>query len=99
MEFNFSRQTFTKSSGCAPTLELTETRRRSMKKVSLILLVPVFTLSAARINFGSDAPGTVPQGWSVFMTHQGGAPKWEVVADRTAPGKKGYAVGQTSKDQ
>jgi len=70
-----------------------------MKNVSLILFFPLLTLTAARINFGADAPGTVPQGWSVFMTHQGGAPKWEVVADRTAPGKKGYAVGQTSKDQ
>ena len=33
------------------------------------------------------------------MTHHAGAPEWEVIADRTAPSKKGYVVGQTSKDQ
>jgi hypothetical protein len=53
-------------------------------------------LSAGTINFGSDTPGTVPKAWSVFMTHPGGAPKWEVVADKTAPSKK-HVVGQTSQ--
>ena len=72
-----------------------------MKKLIsiLILLFPVFLWGADVVNFGSDTPGAVPKGWSVFMTHQGGAPKWEVVADRTAPSKKGNVVGQTSKDQ
>ncbi|MBZ5698818.1 MAG: DUF1080 domain-containing protein [Acidobacteriia bacterium] len=54
-------------------------------------------MSADTVNFGSDTPGTVPKGWSVNMTHQGGAPKWEVVADKTAPSKKAYVVAQTSK--
>jgi len=65
-----------------------------MKQLLLILLFAgcVLRAHAATINFGSDAPGTVPKGWSVFMTHQGGAPKWEVIADRTAPGKKGRAT-------
>ena len=70
-----------------------------MKKLLPILLFAGSVLHAATINFGSDTPGAVPQGWSVNMTHPGGAPKWEVVADRTAPSKKGYVVGQTSKDQ
>ena len=72
-----------------------------MKQLLPILLFAgcVLHVHAATINFGSDVPGTVPKGWSVFMTHQGGAPKWEVIADRTAPSKKGYVVGQTSKDQ
>ena len=70
-----------------------------MKELLPILLFAGSMLHAARINFGSDTPGTAPKGWSVFMTHQGGAPKWEVVADRTAPSKKGYVVCQTSKDQ
>jgi hypothetical protein len=67
-----------------------------MTKVILVLLFPVLALSAGTINFGSDAPGTVPKGWSVFMTHPGGAPKWEVITDKTAPSKKSYVVGQTS---
>ena len=72
-----------------------------MKQLLPIVLFAgcVSHVHAATINFGSDAPGTVPQGWSLCMTHQGGAPKWEVIADRTAPSKKGYVVGQTSKDQ
>src|SRR6266700_4534060 len=68
-----------------------------MKKVILILLFPMFALGADTINFGSDTPGAVPKGWSENMTHPGGAPKWEVVADKTAPSKKPYVVGQTSQ--
>src|SRR6266571_1334612 len=67
-----------------------------MKRVILILLFPVLMLGADTINFGSDTPGAVPKGWSVNMTHPGGAPKWEVVADKTAPSKKPFVVGQTS---
>ena len=40
-----------------------------MKEVIPILLFAGSILQAAAINFGSDAAGTVPQGWSVFMTH------------------------------
>ncbi len=68
-----------------------------MRRLLPILLFAGSVLHAATINFGSDTPGAVPQGWSVNMTHPGGAPKWEVVADRTAPSKKGYVVGQTSQ--
>src|SRR5437879_699326 len=68
-----------------------------MNEAILILLFPVLALSAGAINFGSDTPGTAPKGWSVNMTHQGGAPKWEVVADKTAPSKKPYVGGQGSK--
>ncbi len=68
-----------------------------MRRLLPILLFAGSALHAATINFGSDTPGAVPQGWSVNMTHPGGAPKWEVVADRTAPSKKGYVVGQTSQ--
>ena len=68
-----------------------------MKKVIPVLVLPVLAWSAGAINFGSDTPGTVPKGWSAFMTHPGGAPKWEVVADKTAPSKKPYVVGQTSQ--
>jgi hypothetical protein len=63
-----------------------------MKKVILVLVFPVLALGADTINFGSDTPGTVPKGRSANMTHQGGAPKWEVVADKTAPSKKPYVV-------
>lgn len=49
-------------------------------------------------NFDSAKPGTVPSGWSVAMTHAGGAPKWEVVADNTAPSKPNV-LAQLSADK
>src|SRR5450755_1702810 len=41
--------------------------------------------TAEIINFDSAQPGPVPQGWTVAMTHTGGAPKWEVLNDPSAP--------------
>jgi len=46
----------------------------------LILAIPAFS---AIVNFDSAQPGTVPAGWTVAMTHTGGAPKWEVLKDPT----------------
>jgi len=37
------------------------------------------------IRFDNAAPGTLPAGWSVAMTHAGAAPRWEIVHDDTAP--------------
>src|SRR3989442_4372442 len=84
-----------------PQMRLPDKEKNHMKQLLPILLFAgcVLHVHAATINFGSDVPGTVPKGWSVFMTHQGGAPKGEVITDRTAPSKKGYVLRQTSKDQ
>jgi hypothetical protein len=49
------------------------------------------------INFDSAAPGSFPAGWSTAMTHQGGAPKWEVLKHDTAPSKPNV-LAQTSDD-
>src|SRR5260370_18384746 len=38
-------------------------------------------------NFDSAPAGALPPGWTSTMTHTGGAPKWEGVADSTAPSK------------
>jgi len=37
------------------------------------------------IRFDHAAPGSLPAGWSVTMTHTGGAPRWEIVRDDSAP--------------
>ena len=37
--------------------------------------------------FDKDAPGAMPSGWKAAVTHAGDAPRWEVVADETAPSK------------
>lgn len=68
-----------------------------MKKAILILLFPVLALGAGAVNFDSDAPGSAPRGWSVAMARKAGAPKWEVLVDRTAPSKSNV-LAQTSND-
>jgi hypothetical protein len=49
------------------------------------------------IRFDSTAPGNLPAGWSVAMTHAGGAPRWEVVRDDTAPHSP-FVLAQLSRD-
>jgi hypothetical protein len=49
------------------------------------------------INFDSAQPGSVPPGWTVAMTHNGGAPKWEVLNDPSAPSKPNV-LAQISSD-
>jgi hypothetical protein len=60
----------------------------------LTLALPAFP---EIINFDSAQPGSVPAGWTVAMTHNGGAPKWEVLKDDTAPSKPNV-LAQTSND-
>src|SRR6516225_2790604 len=50
------------------------------------------------MRFESDTPGTVPRGWSVAMTHNGGAPRWEIVRDESAPSPP-YVLAQLSQDR
>jgi hypothetical protein len=49
------------------------------------------------IRFDSTAPGNLPAGWSVGMTHAGGAPRWEVLRDDTAPHSP-FVLAQLSRD-
>jgi len=50
------------------------------------------------INFDSYKPGPLPPGWKSAMTHAGGAPNWEILADPTAPSKPDV-LAQTSTDK
>jgi hypothetical protein len=63
----------------------------------LSLLLVACALHAERITFDSAKTGTVPADWSVTMTHEGGAPKWEVLQDGSAPSKPNV-LAQTSTD-
>lgn len=64
----------------------------------LLLLSLVAALgSAAEIDFRGGKPGMVPKDWAVAMTHEGGAPKWEIVEDATAPSPP-HVLAQTSTD-
>lgn len=61
-------------------------------RILWLLLSMVLTVMAKTIEFSSEKPGAVPSGWIVAMTHEGGAPKWEIVQD----GRRVFA--QTSTD-
>ncbi len=71
-----------------------------MKNIVLLLLVFVAAAFAATqlINFDSTTVGSVPAGWTVAMTHTGGAPKWEVRRDDSAPSKPNV-FAQVSDDK
>jgi hypothetical protein len=50
------------------------------------------------IRFEVESPGGLPRGWSIGMTHYGGAPRWEVVRDESAPSPP-YVFAQLSRDR
>ncbi len=71
-----------------------------MKKIALVSVVFAATVFGAiqTLNFDSAAVGTVPAGWTVAMTHTGGAPKWEILKDETAPSQPNV-LAQVSDDK
>ncbi|MCL4794041.1 MAG: hypothetical protein KJZ84_05735 [Bryobacteraceae bacterium] len=68
-----------------------------MRRLLLLSLVALLG-SAAEIDFRREKPGTVPKDWVVAMTHEGGAPKWEIVEDASAPSPP-HVLAQTSTDK
>jgi hypothetical protein len=64
-------------------------------KVLLVALVAAMLLAKSRvISFDRERAGLPPRDWLVAMTHEGGAPKWEIVQDANA-----RVLAQTSEDQ
>jgi len=61
------------------------------------ITVPAMII-AETTNFDSATPGALPPGWSSAMTSKGGAPKWEVLKDDSAPSKPSV-LAQTSSDK
>jgi hypothetical protein len=71
-----------------------------MQFTGLSVLVAVFLQGVGHcetIRFDRAVPGSLPVGWTVAMTHAGGAPKWEVVRDDTAP-HPSQVFAQVSRD-
>src|SRR5574337_432173 len=50
------------------------------------------------IDFDSDPVGSLPAGWKSAMTHAGGAPRWEVLKDDSAPSKPNVLAQLSSDD-
>lgn len=63
----------------------------------LVAFAIAFSCTAGTIRFDGQKPGMVPPGWAVAMTHEGGAPKWETVADVSAPSQP-MVLAQVSTD-
>jgi hypothetical protein len=49
------------------------------------------------IRLDNGVPGKLPPGWTVAMTHEGAAPRWEIVRDESAPTPP-YVLAQLSRD-
>lgn len=61
------------------------------------LLILACSAWAQSITFDSAKTGAVPPDWTVAMTHEGGAPQWEIVVDPSAPSKPNV-LAQSSTD-
>ncbi len=68
-----------------------------MKRVLAVMALGCVAVSAQTINFDRQSPGPAGKDWTVAMTHEGGAPNWEVIADPSAPSKPNV-IAQTSTD-
>ena len=62
-----------------------------------IVLLLNSVAGAEVIRFDKAAPGSLPTGWSVGMTHAGAAPQWEIVRDASAPHPP-FVLAQVSRD-
>jgi hypothetical protein len=56
-----------------------------MRLLSGLLLTVSLIAGSDVLCFDNAKLGTLPPGWTVAMTHAGGAPRWEVVRDDSAP--------------
>ena len=78
-----------------------------MRQVNIMMAALVALLSSSLLlaaddkarsfQFGSDDVGKVPPGWKADKTGKGEGSVWKVVADKTAPSRKGYALAQTAE--
>jgi len=65
---------------------------------SLLMVAVIQACLGETINFDGASRGSVPPGWTVAMTHEGGPPKWEVLEDGSAPSKPNV-LAQVSNDR
>ena len=68
-----------------------------MKYVLLCMLIDCLGAVAQTVTFDQQPQGPPGKDWTVAMTHDGGAPKWEIIADPSAHSKPNV-IAQTSTD-
>src|SRR5207248_10137511 len=64
--------------------------------IAFPFLVPAAEEKVRTFTFGKDEAGTLPKGWTAAKTGKGEGSVWKVVADETAPSKKGHVLAQTA---
>lgn len=64
--------------------------------IAMALLFSI-ALPGQTIRFDEGQAGQPPKGWSTGMTHKGGAPRWELLRDTSAPSSPNV-LAQTSTD-
>jgi hypothetical protein len=65
---------------------------------SILALAASCVCNAETLNFDNAQVGASPSGWTIAMTHNGGAPRWEVLQDDSAPSKPNV-LAQVSNDR
>jgi hypothetical protein len=68
-----------------------------MNRPVLLIVSTWGLLYSQTITFDRVQQGTLPKDWTVAMTHEGGAPRWEVIADASDPSQPNV-LAQTSTD-
>lgn len=68
-----------------------------MKVFSALAAFGLIATSSKIVTFDNAAVGKAPPGWTVAMTNHGGAAKWEIRLDRTAPTQP-YVLAQLSDE-
>jgi hypothetical protein len=69
-----------------------------MFPLSFLVSVSILASSGQIVNFDGDAIGRMPPGWTAAVTNRGGAPRWEVRRDETAPTQP-YVLAQLSNEE
>ena len=69
-------------------------RIRRLLSLAMALTAPIGVARAEVFDFESAAVDSVPQGWSVAMTNEGGEPRWAVVPSEEG----GHVLAQLSND-
>lgn len=68
-----------------------------MKRFLVVMVLGSIGVAAQTVTFDRQPQGPTGKDWTVVMTHEGGAPKWEIIADPSAPSKPNV-IAQTSTD-
>jgi len=68
-----------------------------MNSLGWLVSFGLIAAPAHLINFDRAPLGKTPPGWTVAMTNQGAAPRWEILKDTSAPTQP-YVLAQVSAD-